>query len=70
MSNPKRNPQSDKLKDVVADKADHDALRALLAAKGCKDKDIDDAVGKDAKGRTRKQITDDLVVYLRGLPKG
>ena len=69
MSNPKRNPQSDKLKDAPADKAEHDALRALLAGKGLKAKDVDDAAGKQSNGRTRKQIADDLIAWARQLPK-
>ena len=70
MSNPKRNPQADKVKDGAADTAEHDALRALLAAKGCKAKDVDAAAGKVANSRTRKQIADDLIAWLRALPKG
>ena len=70
MSNPKGKPRADKVKDGAADKTEHDALRTLLAAKGCKAKEVDDAAGKAANGRTRKQIADDLIAWLRALPKG
>lgn len=69
MSNPKHGPQADKIKDAREDKAEHDALRATLSARGCKAKEVDDAAGKAANGRTRKQIADALIAYLKGLPK-